>query len=40
MVSEDRLLLLGGETGASWIDGEYYGQHPDLALAIDLTLVK
>ena len=34
---DGRLVVLGGETGASWIDGEYYGQHPDLALVVTLA---
>ena len=33
---DGRLLVMGGETGSSWIDGEYYGQHPDLALVMAL----
>ena len=39
MVAADVLLLLGGETGAGWIDNEYYRQHPDLALFVELSVV-
>lgn len=32
VVRDDRIYLLGGETGGGVIDGEYYGHHPDLLL--------
>lgn len=32
IVRDDRIYLLGGETGGGYVDGEYYGHHPDLFL--------
>ncbi|MFN0195357.1 MAG: Kelch repeat-containing protein [Planctomycetaceae bacterium] len=32
VVKEDRIYLIGGETGGGEIDGQYYGHHPDLLL--------
>lgn len=32
VVRGDTIYLLGGETGGGWIEGEYYGHHPDLLL--------
>ena len=32
VLRDDRIFLLGGETGGGVVDGEYYGHHPDLLL--------
>jgi hypothetical protein len=32
VVRDDRIYLIGGETGGGIVDGEYYGHHPDLCL--------
>lgn len=32
LVRDDRIYLIGGETGGGMIDGRYYGHHPDLLL--------
>ena len=32
VVRGDEIFLLGGETGGGFVDGEYYGHHPDLFL--------
>jgi len=31
-VRGDEVFVLGGETGGGWVEGEYYGHHPDLFL--------
>lgn len=32
VIHDNRIYLLGGETGGGEIDGQYYGHHPDLLL--------
>jgi N-acetylneuraminic acid mutarotase len=32
VVRGNEIFLLGGETGGGWVEGEYYGHHPDLLL--------
>jgi hypothetical protein len=32
VVSGDQIYLLGGETGGGYVEGEYYGHHPELLL--------
>jgi N-acetylneuraminic acid mutarotase len=32
VVRDDKIYLLGGETGGGEVEGEYYGHHPDLLL--------
>jgi N-acetylneuraminic acid mutarotase len=32
VVHENKIYLLGGETGGGVVEGEYYGHHPDLLL--------
>ncbi|MFN0052504.1 MAG: hypothetical protein ACKV0T_09940 [Planctomycetales bacterium] len=39
-IREDRLYLLGGETGGGVVDGEYYGHHPDLFLIGTLRVIE
>ena len=36
-LNQSTVVLLGGETGGGWIDGEYYGQHPEIALMMSLS---
>lgn len=38
VIRQDRLYLIGGETGGGEIDGKYYGHHPDLLLIGTLHL--
>jgi hypothetical protein len=37
VVRDDRIYLIGGETGGGVVDGEYYGHHPDLLLIGTIT---
>lgn len=39
VVRDDRLYLLGGETGGGFVEAEYYGHHPDLFLVGKMTVV-
>ena len=38
VVREDRIYLIGGETGGGVVEGEYYGHHPDLLLIGRISL--
>lgn len=40
VVRDDRIYLLGGETGGGVVDGEYYGHHPDLLLIGSIRTVE
>jgi len=40
VVRGDEVFLLGGETGGGWVEGEYYGHHPDLLLVGKIEPVK
>jgi len=40
VLRDDRLYLLGGETGGGMVDGEYYGHHPDLLLIGRIAAVE
>ena len=40
VVRGETIYLLGGETGGGWIEGEYYGHHPDLLLMGRIEPIK
>jgi hypothetical protein len=40
VVHGDEILLIGGETGGSVVEGEAYGHHPDLLLRGRIRVLK
>ncbi len=40
IIRNDEVFILGGETGGGWVEGEYYGHHPDLLLVGRIALPK
>ena len=39
VVRDNRIYLIGGETGGGVVDGEYFGHHPDLLLIGTITAI-